>query len=280
MKRRKFIGLLGGAVATWSLTAPAQQPNRVRQIGVLINAGWPIHTFVQRLGELGWTEGRNIDIRIYWHMYLADPTHIRDFVVELVAPKPDVILAKDAPETKAVLEQTNTVPIVFLMCADPVGDGLVESFARPGGNVTGFSSFEPGMGGKWIELLKEIAPNVDRVAVIVHPDEPKVSLAGFLRATESPARSFGVQLTILPDNPKASRSHSDSIAELQNTIDGFARKPNGGLIVFPGTYTTTTYYSQSLWLAERYRLPAVYPFKLYVGSGGFMSYGFDAADNF
>ncbi len=122
-------------------------------------------------------------------------------------------------------------------------------------------ALEPGMGGKWVELLEEIAPNVNRVAVIVHPDEPKSSLAGFLSAIELPARSFGVQLTILPDTPKASRSYSDSITELERTIDGFARTPNGALIVFPGTYTTTIYYRQIPWLAERYRLPAVYPFK-------------------
>ncbi len=274
---REFIALLAGAVATWSLTARAQQPDRVRRIGVLLDNESSIYPFERGLVQLGWTEGRNMTIDR--PNYGAGPAR-RDSVAELVAQKPDVILAKDAQETKAVLEQTHTVPIVFAMSADPVGDGLVESFARPGGNVTGFSSFEPGMGGKWVELLKEIAPNVNRVAVIVHPDEPKASLAGFLRATEPSARSFGVELTIIPDNPKVSRSYSDSIIELERAIDGFARKPNGGLIVFPGTYTTTTHYRQSLWLAERYRLPAVYPFKPYVRSGGLISYGVDIADQF
>jgi putative ABC transport system substrate-binding protein len=200
------------------------------------------------------------------------------YVAELVATKPDVILAKDTQDTKMALEQTHIVPIVFAMCADPVGDGLVESFARPGGSVTGFSSFEPGMGGKWIELLKEVAPNVDHVAVIVHPDESKASLARFLLATEPPARSVGVQLNIIPENPKTSSSYSDRVIELVRAIDGFARKPNGGAIVFPGTFSTNNYFPQ--WLAERYRLPAIYPFKPYVRSGGLMSYGAEIADQF
>src|SRR5215813_6608846 len=140
------------------------------------------------------------------------------YVAELLARKPDVILTKGVPETKWVLEQTHAVPIVFVMVADPVGDGLVESFARPGNNVTGFSSFEPALGGKWIELLKEIAPDLNRVAVIVHPDEPRASLAGFLRATEPAARSSGVQLMVAPDNPKASRSY-EGIAELEGAIN-------------------------------------------------------------
>jgi putative tryptophan/tyrosine transport system substrate-binding protein len=279
MRRRDFVKVIGAAAA-WPLGARGQQLTRIRRVGVLIYraAGLPTYAFEQRLRELGWTEGRNIQID--WPVRFPDPAYIRGSIAELLAPKPDVILAKDAPETKAVLEQTHTVPIVFVMCADPVGDGLVKSFARPGGNVTGFSSFEPGMGGKWVELLKEIAPNVNRVAAIAHPDEPKPSLAGFLRATELPARSLGVELTIVPDNPKASRSYSDSFIELERAIDDFARKPNGGLTVFPGTHTTSTYYLQSIWPAERYRLPAVYPFKPYVRAGGLVSYGFDAVDNF
>jgi len=262
------------------LDARAQQPDRLRRVGVLVDDASSIYPFERRLAELGWTN-RNMTIdRLMYGVGPADwgSPASSAYVAELVATKPDVILAKDTQDTKMALEQTHIVPIVFAMCADPVGDGLVESFARPGGNVTGFSSFEPGMGGKWIELLKEIAPNVNRVAVIVHPDEPKASLAGFLRATEPPARSVGVELTIIPDNPKASNSYSDRIIELVRAIDGFARKPNGGLIVFPGTFTTTTYYPH--WLAERYRLPAVYPFKLYVRSGGLISYGVDTADQF
>ncbi len=280
MRRRDFVILAGGAATAWPLDARAQQPDRLRRVGVLVDDASSIYPFERRLAELGWTN-RNMTIdRLMYGVGPADwgSPASSAYVAELVATKPDVILAKDTQDTKMALEQTHIVPIVFAMCADPVGDGLVESFARPGGNVTGFSSFEPGMGGKWIELLKEIAPNVNRVAVIVHPDEPKASLAGFLRATEPPARSVGVELTIIPDNPKASNSYSDRIIELVRAIDGFARKPNGGLIVFPGTFTTTTYYPH--WLAERYRLPAVYPFKLYVRSGGLISYGVDTADQF
>jgi len=279
VRRREVITLLSGAAAGWSLAALAQQADRVRRIGVLSLLVYDpnLYSFERRLAELGWTEGRNVTTDL---IYPRDEQLMGQYVAELLARKPDVILTKGAPETKWVLEQTHAVPIVFVMVADPVGDGLVESFARPGNNVTGFSSFEPGLGGKWIELLKEIAPDLNRVAVIVHPDEPKASLAGFLRATESAARSFGVQLMVAPDNPKASRSHSDAIAELQRAINEFGQEGNGAVIVFPGAYTTTTYYRTTLMLAEWYRLPAVYPFKPYVTSGGLTSYGFDVADNF
>jgi ABC-type uncharacterized transport system substrate-binding protein len=281
MQRREFIILFGGAAIALPSVARAQQPNRLRRVGVLVDNESSIYSFEQGLAELGWTQGRNIIIdRLMYGVGPADwgSPASRAYVAELIATKPDVILTKDTQDTKMALEQTHNVPIVFAMCADPIGDGLVESFARPRGNVTGFSSFEPGMGGKWIELLKEIAPNVNRVAVIAHPDEPKASLARFLQATEPPARSVGVELNVIPENPKASSSYSDRIIELVRAIDGYTQKPNGSTIMFPGTFTTLGYYPH--WLAERYRLPAVYPFKPYVRSGGLMSYGVDIADQF
>ena len=166
MRRRDFVILAGGAATAWPLDARAQQPDRLRRVGVLVDDASSIYPFERRLAELGWTN-RNMTIdRLMYGVGPADwgSPASSAYVAELVATKPDVILAKDTQDTKMALEQTHIVPIVFAMCADPVGDGLVESFARPGGNVTGFSSFEPGMGGKWIELLKEIAPNVNRVA--------------------------------------------------------------------------------------------------------------------
>jgi ABC-type uncharacterized transport system substrate-binding protein len=282
MRRRELMALVGGAALAGPLTGRAQQPERVRRIGVLVDdeslGHMNMNMFVQGLAELGWTEGRNIQID--HRMHRAVSAALNDAAVELVALKPDVILAKTTQEVKAVLEQTHAVPIVFAMCADPVGDGLVGNFARPRGNVTGFSSFEPGLGGKWLELLKDMVPNVTRVAVIAHPDESKEAVTGLLLATEPAAHSLGIEVSIIPGNPVASTSYSDSIIKLLRAIDGFALKANGGLIMFPGTYTTILYHYQSLWLAERHRLPTIYPSKDYVSSGGLMSYGVDPADNF
>ena len=274
LTRREFIALVGGAAAWPHYQALAQQPERMPRIAVLVDNQSPTYTFLQTLKELGWTEGRNIriDLRMDWD----NPLMIKDGAIEFVALKPDLIVVKDTPGAKAVLEQTYTKPIVFVACADPVGDGLVDSFARPGGNVTGFSSFEPGMGGKWVELLKEMAPHVTRIAVIVHPHEPKASLAEFLRTTETAAQSLGVALAIVPDT----RSVSDAIAVLLRAIGGMAQEANSGFIVFPGTYTNALYHYQALMLAKRYRLPAIYPSKSYVSTGGLMSYGVDLADNF
>jgi putative tryptophan/tyrosine transport system substrate-binding protein len=275
MNRREFMALLGGAVAAWPhCQAFAQQRDRVRRIGVLAPNNSILTPVVQRLRELGWPS-----VRIDYRGDEADPTKMKERAAELVASKPEVILTQNALEAKAVLEQTHTLPIVFATCADPVGEGLVDSFARPGGNVTGFTSFEPGLGGKWIELLKEIAPDVTRVAVVAHPDD-QASLAGFLRATETAAQSFGVTLAVVPDSPKASRIDSDSNAELLRAVDEFARTASGGVIVFPGAYTIHLYFFQSLWLARRYHLPVIYPHDVYVTlTGGLLSYGVNTTDN-
>jgi putative ABC transport system substrate-binding protein len=278
MRRREFIGVLGSAAVIWPCSYYqlfAQQRDRVRRMGVLVPSQLNASTLVRRLAELGWP-----NVSLEYRIDETNPTRMKQGAVEIVASKPDVIFTQNALEAKAVLEQTHTVPIVFATCADPVGEGLVDSFARPGGNVTGFSSFEPGLGGKWIELLKEIAPDVTRVAVIAHPDDPKASLAKFLRATETAAQSFGVTLAVVPDSPKASRSDSDSNAELLRAIDEFARKASGGVIVFPGAHTIDLYFYQSLWLAKRYHLPTIYPSDEYITvGGGLLSYGVNTADN-
>jgi ABC-type uncharacterized transport system substrate-binding protein len=197
---------------------------------------------------------------------VSDPERIRTAAAELLRVKPDVLVAQSTPETRALLELTRTVPIVSPMIADPVGSGLVQSFARPGGNVTGFTNFEEGMGGKWLGLLKAIAPDVSSVALVLHPNDEELS-DGLRRSVETAASSMGVALTLIRDE------------QIERALDGFARdlfarKVNGGLIVLPGIYTGVYRYS-ILALAARYRWPAVYPFREWVVSGGLLSYGTD-----
>jgi ABC-type uncharacterized transport system substrate-binding protein len=271
MKRRDFITVLGGAVAVWPLAARAQQGERVRRIGVLMGTSegdaevYPyLLTFQKALQDLGWTEGRNVQID--YRFAVSDPERIRTAAAELLRVKPDVLVAQSTPEIKALLELTSTVPIVSPMIADPVGSRLVQSFARPGGNVTGFTNFEEGMGGKWLGLLKAIAPDVSSVALVVHPNDEGLS-AGLRSSVETAASSIGAALTIIRD------------AQIERALDGFARdsfarNANNGLIVLPGIYTGVYRYS-ILALAARYRWPAVYPFREWVVSGGLLSYGTD-----
>jgi putative ABC transport system substrate-binding protein len=273
MKRREFVSLLGSAAA-WPIGVYAEQPNRVRRVGVLVDGtGEPINSFVGELRRLGWTEGQNI--RIDWRTHGGTPAYMRDAAAELLALKPDVILAKREEETKAVLDQTRTVPVVFTMAADPVAAGLVESIARPAGNATGFSIVEPGMAGKWVELIKEIAPTTSRLAIIVSPETPPA----MRDAMKSAATSLGVQSTFVPENSELQKTYSEIAAEIEHEVDVFARIANGGLIMFPGTYSIL-YDNNVLLLAERYRLPAVYPYDFYVQLGGLLSYGIDRTDNF
>ena len=273
MKRREFVSLLGSAAA-WPIGVYAEQPNRVRRVGVLVDGtGEPINSFVGELRRLGWTEGQNI--RIDWRTHGGTPAYMRDAAAELLALKPDVILAKREEETKAVLDQTRTVPVVFTMAADPVAAGLVETIARPAGNATGFSIVEPGMAGKWVELIKEIAPTTSRLAIIVSPETPPA----MRDAMKSAATLLGVQSTFVPENSELQKTYSEIAAEIEREVDVFARIANGGLIMFPGTYSIL-YDNNVLLLAERYRLPAVYPYDFYVQLGGLLSYGIDRTDNF
>jgi putative tryptophan/tyrosine transport system substrate-binding protein len=276
MRRRDFVTLLCGTVAALPLTAQAQQPDAVRRIGVLMGISEAdaqvqprLIAFQQVLQDLGWTDGRNV--RIDYRFAVSDPDRIKAAAAELVALKPDVLLAQSTPETRALLEQTRTVPIVTPMIADPVGSGLVQSFARPGGSVTGFTNFEEGMEGKWLGLLKAIAPNVASVAVILHPNDEGPS-AGIRRSIETAASSFGMELILVRDS------------NIERALDEFAhhavaRKSNCGLIVFPGVYTGVDRYL-ILALAAKYSWPAIYPFRDWVISGGLMSYGPDTGDAF
>jgi putative ABC transport system substrate-binding protein len=273
MRRRKFIALLGGAT-TWPLMVRAQQPDRMRRIGVLMasTADDPdyqarIAAFAQGLAQLGWVDGRNVRIDTRWAT--SKPDDIRRHAAELAALAPDVILAGTGTATVApLLQATRTVPIVFAVVIDPVGGGFVDSLARPGGNATGFTLFEYGMSGKWLELLKEIAPRVTRVAVLRDP--AIASGIGQFAAVQAVAPSLGVELS-----PVDVRN----AGEIERAVTAFARSGNGGLIV-TGSALATRHRDLILTLAARHRLPAVYSYRFFVTVGGLISYGPDFVDQY
>src|SRR5262245_53771273 len=233
MKRRAFITLFGSAAAAWPLAARAQQPDQVRRIGVLMGytetdsdaRAWYV-AFREVLQKLGWTEGRNIQIGTRWATP-DDAESMRRLAKELVAPQPNVILSSTTPTTTALLQQTRTIPIVFAIVADPIGSGFVASFARPGGNVTGFTFTEPTMAGKWLELLKEIAPRIDRVAMLFNPvSAPYADY--WLNPFKAAAPTFAVEAIAAPVRDSS---------ELEPVIAAQTREPNGGLIIMPDSFT-------------------------------------------
>ena len=272
MRRREFITLVGGAAAAWPLTAHAQQPEQVRRIGVLIPLaaddpeGKARQTaFLQVLQQLGWADGRNVRIDTRWAGAKADDIH--KHAAELAALAPDVILAHGTSTVRPLLQATRTVPIVFVNVIDPVGAAIVDSLARPGGNATGFIQFEYGISGKWLELLKEIAPGVRRVAVL---RDAANSGTGQFGALQSIAPSMGVELR--PVNV-------GEASEIERTITSFARSPNGGLIQ-TGSSLATAHRQLIVTLAARYKLPAVYSTRFFVKGGGLISYGADFIDQY
>jgi putative tryptophan/tyrosine transport system substrate-binding protein len=271
MKRREFITLLGGAAAAWPLAARAQQPEQIRRIGVLM--GYPeaqseFASFVQELQKLGWAEGRNLRTDIRWGIP-ADPESMHRFAKELVALQPDLILSQSTPTTAALFQETRTIPIVFAIVADPVGSGFVASLARPGGNATGFVVTEGSLGGKWLELLKEIAPRITRVAALFNPAMAPYA-DYWLSPFEAAAPSFAVE---------AIRAPIQDTSELESVIAAQAREPNSGLFVLPDAFTFA-YRVEIVSLAVRYRLPAVYAFRFFTELGGLLSYGNDLNENF
>jgi putative ABC transport system substrate-binding protein len=274
MKRREFLGVLGGAAVAWPRTAGAQQPDRIRVIGVLVagTADDPEHqarveAFRQGLERLGWTDGRNVRFDIRWATTNTDA--LRKHAAELAALSPDVIVSAAGTTTTApLLEATRTVPIVFVIVIDPVGAGFVASLARPGGNATGFLMFEYGLSGKWLELLRQIAPGVTRVAVLRDPTI--ASGIGQFGAIQSAAPSLGLEAT--PFNVR-------DAYEIERDIAAFARSANGGLIVTT-TPRTLIHRDLIITLAARHRLPAVYAFRNFVTAGGLISYGPDYLDQF
>jgi putative ABC transport system substrate-binding protein len=272
MKRREFITLLGGAAA-WPLAARAQQGERVRRIGVLNPAAADDAVFQARLGAfqqelalLGWSIGRNVRIDIRWAS--TNAAEIRRQAAELVALAPDVILAAGDSTVPSLLQATRTVPIVFAVVTDPVGAGYVDSLARPGGNVTGFMNFEFGQSGKWLDLLKEIAPTVRRVAVLRDPVNPaQIAQFGAIQAV-APSLS----LEVIPVNMR-------DAGEIEQSVKTFARSPNGGLVV-AASGTAVRYRDLIITLAAQNKLPAVYWERFFVAAGGLISYGADLIDNY
>jgi ABC-type uncharacterized transport system substrate-binding protein len=271
MRRREFITLLGGAATAWPLAARAQQRQRMRGIGVLIGSTANdaegqarIAAFLQGLQELGWSVGRNLRIDIRWAG--ANPADTRKYAAELVALAPDVILASGSSTLRPLLEATHTVPIVFTVVADPVGGGFVESLARPGGNVTGFTPFEYGMAAKWLELLKEIAPGVTRAAVL---RDPALSTGiGQFGAIQSVAPSLSVEVSAI---------NVRDAGEIERAVAGFARLSSGGLIL-TGSAFALVHRDLIITLSAQHKLPTVYPWRIYATNGGLISYGPDFND--
>jgi ABC-type uncharacterized transport system substrate-binding protein len=272
-RRREFITLLGGAAAAaWPLAARAQQGERMRRIGVLMGTTESdpvtqarLAAFLDGLQQLGWTDGRNVRIEIRWPAGSAD--RFRTYATELVGLAPDVILASASASVAALQQASRSAPIVFANVIDPVGAGFVASLAQPGGNATGFTSFEYGISGKWLELLKEIAPHMTRVAVLRDP--ALAAGIGQFAAIQS-ASSSAVELSAIDTR---------DVGEIERALVLFARKPNGGLIV-TASASALIHRHQIIALATRLRLPNVNPFRYYPSNGGLASYGPDAIDSF
>jgi putative ABC transport system substrate-binding protein len=273
MKRREFITLLGGTAAAWPLAARAQQGERVRRIGVLMNraADDPfgqarLAAFQQALQQLGWSDGRNVRIDIRWHENDAD--RARRYAQELVALAPDIVLAENTVSVMALQHVTRTLPIVFALVPDPVGAGFVDSLSRPGGNITGFMVFEYGFSGKWLELLKQIAPQVTRAAVI---RDPTISSGtAQFGAIQAVAPALGVEVTPIGVH---------DIGVIERAVEAFARSANGGLIITAGAFSAVT-RDLIITLAARHKLPAVYWDRYMVTAGGLVSYSPDYVDQF
>jgi len=273
MKRRTFIAALGG-VASFSLVAKAQQAERIRRIGVLMayaesdpEAQTRVAVMREELKNLGWTEGRNIEIDV--RFATASMENMTRSAQEIMASRPDLIVSSTTPTTEVLLRQTRSIPIIFATVADPVGSGFVENLRRPGGNATGFTNVKGSMAGKWLELLKDIAPSLKRVAFLFNP--VTVSYAEiYLNPFKSAAAALGVEAIITP---------VASTPELESAIAALADTANSGFMVIPGPFMANR-STQITSLAARYRLPAVYPFRYYAELGGLLSYGNDQYDNY
>jgi putative ABC transport system substrate-binding protein len=272
MRRRKFITLLGGAAASWPIAARAQQREQMKRIGILLPAAandaefqtW-VGVFLQALAQLGWTIGNNVRIDVRWAT--ANAADIRRHAAELAALAPDVILASGSSTVGPMLQATRTVPVVFPTVVDPVGAGFVDSLARPGGNATGFLLYEYSLGGKWLELLKQIAPDVTRVAVL---RDAATSGTGQFGAIQAVAPSLKIEVS--PVNLR-------DASEIEAAVETFARAPNGGLIL-TGSGMSILHHDLIITLAARHKLPAVYYERFFVAAGGLISYGPDRTDQF
>src|SRR6516165_6454176 len=274
MRRREFISLLGGALIVWTVAAQAQQRERMRRIGVLIGfaesdpavQSW-LGAFRGTLAKLGWTEGSNLRIEVRWAG--DDPDRMKTSAKELVDLRPDAILSVTTPVTGALIRETQTIPIVIVTVADPISSGFVANLGRPGGNLTGFALYEPSMGGKWLELLKQIAPGVTRVALLFNP-ATTVPVKFYMSSIEAAASSFAIQASTAPVHAKE---------EIDSVIAALADNPGAGLIVMPDLFNTI---NRDLIVAPaaRYRVPAIYFFRSFPDSGGLISYGPDFAEQY
>lgn len=273
MQRRKVLSLLSGAVATWPLAARAQQRERVIGVLMAIAENDPegrarIAAFREELQKLGWTEGQNIRIDTRWALPRDEVLRQR-FAKELIALKPDLILSHATPSTAALAEHTRTIPIIFVGVSDPVGSGFVETFARPGGNITGFITMEPTMAGKWLELLREMAPRLNRVALLFNPvTAPYVTY--YLNPFKAAALSFALEVIAAPVR---------STADLEAAIAAQANEPSAGLIAMPDTFLNA-HRVEITSLAARYRIPTIYAFRFFTELGGLLSYGIDLVDQY
>jgi putative ABC transport system substrate-binding protein len=275
MRRREFIALVGSVAATWPQGASAQQPDRMRRVGVLMGIAENdpaqqslVSALTQALQNLGWREGGNLQIDYRWGA--GDAAKIQGFARELVAQKPDLIVGHTTPVVAALKGQTSTIPIVFTQVSDPVGSHFVDGLARPGGNITGFTNLEASMGAKLMELLKEVAPQTSRVALMFNPATAPDGGSYFLNPVETAAPLLKMAMVAAP-------VHKPS--EIESIMASLAREPNTGLIVMPDVFILA-HREQIIALADRYRLPAAYAYRLFPASGGLMSYGTDLVDLF
>jgi putative ABC transport system substrate-binding protein len=271
MRRREFVTLLGSAAVAWPLGAHAQEPGRLPRVGYLATnsegdaeAQAAHAAFREALEKLGWADGHNI--RIDYHWGASTPERQQAAAAELVGLAPNVILAQASSNSEALRRETRTIPIVFVNVSDPLSSGLVDSMAHPGGNLTGFANFEFSMGGKWLEILKEVAPGINRVLVILTPGN--IGNEGLLRAVEAAAPTLGVQpvAAAIPGAP-----------EIERVISVFVQEPNGGLLVLPGSAGNAN-RDLIVGLAARHRVPAMYTSRRFIVSGGLMSYDTDVVD--
>ena len=271
MRRREFIMLLSCATAPWSLAARAQHSERVRRVGVLVGLAENDPEMKQRLEglhegleKLGWAEGSNLRID---YRFAPAGAQARSLARELIALQPDVILTQSTPATAAMQQETRTIPIVFAGVADPIGSGFVASLSQPGGNLTGLLQYEEGITGKWLAMLKEIAPNLKRAALVANP-KTAAAFDYFLQAGKAMAPSHSIDLVPTP---------VDNAADIERAIEAFAREPNGGLVL-PPDISTVVHRNLIIALAARHRLPAVYALRVLVAAGGLMCYGPDYVD--
>jgi putative ABC transport system substrate-binding protein len=275
MRRRDFITLLGGATAEpflSPLAALAQQPERMRRVGVVMgytesdpNGHLQVEAFRQQLQKLGWVEGSNI--KIDFRFAADDPERIRAMARELLNLGLDVMVSNSNVVTTLLQSEVRTIPLVFVSVSDPIGSGFVTDLARPTGNVTGFANFQPTMGSKWLDILRQVAPQVESVGLLLHPEPPNI---GYLKSAEAAAPSFNIKLVGLA---------VQSGAEIEGVLAKFAAERNAGLIVAPNVVTFAN-SDLIIGLAARHRLPAIYPFAFYAKAGGLISYGFDAVAQF